>query len=91
MIRAITLVIFQDRGHPDLGHPQSLDVVEVFNDPLQVSTMATIGMLPVHTFVKPVDLIIVGVGVGESIGHNQINRVSGAEAFSIARFGSSLG
>ena len=79
------MVVLQDGRHPELCHPELGEVVEIFRDPRQVTTVSSVGMLPIRRFMEVIDCVVAWVTVCEAIGHDQIDRIPSTESLSIAR------
>ena len=79
------MVVLQDGRHPELCHPELGEVVEIFCDPRQVTTVSPIGMLSIRRLMEMFDCVVAGVTICETIGHDQIDGIPCSESLSITR------
>ena len=79
------MVVLQDGCHPELRHSELGEVVEIFCDPRQVTTVPAIGMLSIRRLMEVIYCVVAGVTVCEAIGHDQIDRIPRTESLSITR------
>ena len=69
-------IIFQYGIEPDCRDAQVLDIIHVLFDACKVATVAGVGVITVYLISLPQrNLVVVGVAVGETVRHDQIENI----------------
>ena len=92
VVRTAGHVVFQYRSKPQGGHAQIGKIVEVLFDTREVAAMTGIRVVAVYLVLcHACYLVVVGITVGKTVGHQQVERVGRVETFVLAAlFGTCL-
>ena len=91
VIRTAFHIVFQDGVEPDRRDAQVLDIIHVLFDAGQVAPVAGVGVIAIHLIGLPQgDLVVVGVAVGETVRHDQVEDIRRVEALDPCRVGLAL-
>ena len=79
VVRPLGLVVHQKRSTPDGGGTKVGDVVQVIDNALKITTMAAKRLAAVSLLGGVIGVVISLVGVGETVGADQIDKIRSCE------------